>query len=57
MIVPIPGTMKLARPDENVGAVAIKLTCDGLGDIDKAASKIALKGERLPEAALKMTGL
>ena len=49
--------MKLARPDENVGAVAIKLTCNGPGDIDKAASKIALKGERLPEAALKMTGL
>jgi len=56
-IVPIPGTTKLARLEENLGAVAIELTSDDLQEIDTAASKITVKGERLPEAALKMTGL
>lgn len=56
-IVPIPGTTKLARLEENLGAVAIELTSDDLREIDTAASKITVKGERLPEAALKMTGL
>ena len=56
-IVPIPGTSKLARLEENLGAVALELTPDDLHTIDTAASKITLKGDRLPEAMLKMTGL
>jgi len=56
-VVPIPGTTKLARLDENLGAAAVELTSDDLQEIDTAASKITLKGDRLPEAALKMTGL
>ncbi len=56
-IVPIPGTTKLARLDENLGAVAVELAADDLREIDDAASKIKLQGDRLPEAALKMTGL
>ncbi len=56
-IVPIPGTTKLARLDENLGAAAVELTSDDLQAIDTAASKITLQGDRLPEAALKMTGL
>jgi aryl-alcohol dehydrogenase-like predicted oxidoreductase len=56
-IVPIPGTTKLARLEENLGAIVVELTSDDLQAIDTAASKITLKGERLPEAALKMTGL
>jgi aryl-alcohol dehydrogenase-like predicted oxidoreductase len=56
-IVPIPGTTKLARLEENLGAVAVELASGDLDAIDSAASKIALKGDRLPEAALKMTGL
>jgi diketogulonate reductase-like aldo/keto reductase len=56
-IVPIPGTTKLARLEENLGAVVVELTSDDLREINVAASKIAVKGERLPEAALKMTGL
>jgi len=55
-IVPIPGTTKLHRLDENIWAVAVRLTPDDLGEIDSAASKIELQGARLPEAALKMTG-
>ena len=56
-IVPIPGTTKLARLEENLGAVAVELSSGDLQAIDTAASKIKLKGDRLPEAALKMTGL
>ncbi len=56
-IVPIPGTTKLARLEENLGAAAVELTAADLEAIDSAAAKIELKGERLPEAALKMTGL
>ena len=55
-IVPIPGTTKIHRLEENLGAVDVKLTSDDLREIDAAASKIALQGARLPEAALKMTG-
>jgi aryl-alcohol dehydrogenase-like predicted oxidoreductase len=54
-IVPIPGTTELHRLEENIGAVAVELTSDDLGEIDSAASKIKLQGARLPEAALKMT--
>ncbi len=55
-IVPIPGTTKLARLEENMGAVAVELTAGDLRDIDDAASKIALQGERYPEALEQMTG-
>ncbi len=56
-IVPIPGTTKLDRLEENLGAVRIELTSEDLQRIEAAASKLKLKGERLPEASLKMTGL
>ncbi len=56
-IVPIPGTTKLNRLEENIGAVAVKLTADDLLDIDDAASKIKVEGERYPERLEKMTGL
>jgi aryl-alcohol dehydrogenase-like predicted oxidoreductase len=55
-IVPIPGTTKLHRLEENIGAVAIELTSDDLREIDSATSQISLEGARLPESALKMTG-
>ncbi len=55
-IVPIPGTTKLHRLAENLGSVDVELTTDDLREIDAAASKIDVMGERLPEAALKMTG-
>jgi aryl-alcohol dehydrogenase-like predicted oxidoreductase len=56
-IVPIPGTTKLNRLDENIGAVSVELTDDDLRDIDTAASKIAVQGARYPEKLEKMTGL
>jgi aryl-alcohol dehydrogenase-like predicted oxidoreductase len=56
-IAPIPGTTKLHRLEENLGAVDITLTDDDLKVIDEAASKLTLQGERLPESALKMTGV
>ena len=56
-IVPIPGTTKLHRLEENLGAMTVELTADDLREIESAASKITLQGSRLPEAALKMTGL
>ncbi|WP_193196170.1 aldo/keto reductase [Nostoc sp. MG11] len=55
-IVPIPGTTKLHRLDENIGAVSIELTPDDLRDIDDAASKIAVQGARYPEKLEQMTG-
>jgi aryl-alcohol dehydrogenase-like predicted oxidoreductase len=55
-IVPIPGTRKLARLEENIGAIAVELTPDDLHEIESAASKITVQGARLPEAVLKMTG-
>jgi aryl-alcohol dehydrogenase-like predicted oxidoreductase len=55
-IVPIPGTTKLHRLEENIGAVAVRLTSDDLREIDRSASKIKLQGARLPEGALRMTG-
>ena len=54
-IVPIPGTTKLRRLEENLGSVDVELTVADLSEINGAASKIEIKGERLPEAALKMT--
>jgi aryl-alcohol dehydrogenase-like predicted oxidoreductase len=55
-IVPIPGTTKLHRLDENLGAVDLDLSAGDLEEIEAGASKIEVQGERLPEAALKMTG-
>jgi len=55
-IVPIPGTTKLHRLEENLGAVDLDLTAADLTEINAAASRIEIQGERLPEAALKMTG-
>jgi aryl-alcohol dehydrogenase-like predicted oxidoreductase len=55
-IVPIPGTTKLHRLEENLGAVNVALTESDLKQIDEASSKLKLEGARLPEAALKMTG-
>ena len=54
-IVPIPGTKQLARLEENLGAVDVELTRADLRDIEQAASRIPIKGERLPEAVLKLT--
>ena len=54
-IVPIPGTRKLERLDENIGAASVKLTDDDLREIDEAASKITVQGTRLPEEVLKLT--
>ncbi len=56
-IVPIPGTTKLSRMEENIGAAEIELTSGDLGDIDTAAAKITVQGERYPEQLEKMTNL
>lgn len=55
-IVPIPGTTKLHRLEENIGAASIELTSDDLHEIESVASKIEVQGARLPEAVLKLTG-
>jgi aryl-alcohol dehydrogenase-like predicted oxidoreductase len=55
-IVPIPGTTKLHRLDENIGAVFVELTSDNLRDIDAAASSITVQGARYPEKLERMTG-
>jgi aryl-alcohol dehydrogenase-like predicted oxidoreductase len=55
-IVPIPGTTKLNRLDENIGALAVELTPDDLRDIENAASKITVQGARYPEKLEQMTG-
>jgi aryl-alcohol dehydrogenase-like predicted oxidoreductase len=56
-IIPIPGTTKLSRLEENIGAVAVELTSGDLHDIDSTASKITIQGDRYPEALEKRTGL
>jgi aryl-alcohol dehydrogenase-like predicted oxidoreductase len=56
-IVPIPGTTKLHRLEENIGAAAIELTPDDLHEIDSAASKIPVQGNRYPDEMEQMTGL
>jgi aryl-alcohol dehydrogenase-like predicted oxidoreductase len=56
-IVPIPGTTKLTRFEENIGAVNVELTPDDLGEIENAASKITVQGARYPEELDRMTGL
>ena len=55
-IVPIPGTTKLPRLDENLGAVSLELTPEDLRDIDRAAAQITVQGERYPEHLARMTG-
>jgi aryl-alcohol dehydrogenase-like predicted oxidoreductase len=56
-IVPIPGTTKLHRLEENIGAAAVELSSDDLRDIAAAASKITVHGDRYPEQLERMTGL
>src|SRR6202040_1758568 len=55
-IVPIPGTTKLPRLEENIGAAAVELTSDDLREIDSAAAKITVQGARYPEKLEQMTG-
>jgi len=55
-IVPIPGTTKLHRLEENIGAVSVGPAPDDLRDIDVAASKITVQGARYPEKLEQMTG-
>ena len=55
-IVPIPGTTKIARLEENIGATTIELTPDDLLDIERAASKITVQGARYPEQIEQLTG-
>ncbi len=55
-IVPIPGTRKLERLEENIGAAAVKLSPEDLRDIESAASKITVQGARYPEQLEQMTG-
>ena len=56
-IVPIPGTRKLDRLEENIGAASIQLTPQDLREIGAAASKITVQGNRYPEKLERMTGL
>ncbi|MGB8028354.1 MAG: aldo/keto reductase [Terracidiphilus sp.] len=55
-IVPIPGTTKLARLEENIGAVAVELTAEDLSEIDRASSSIRFEGARYPEKLEQLTG-
>jgi aryl-alcohol dehydrogenase-like predicted oxidoreductase len=55
-IVPIPGTTKLHRLEENIGAVSLELSVDDLREIDKASSEIPIEGARYPEQLEQMTG-
>ena len=55
-IVPIPGTTKLHRLEENLGAAAIELTADDLREIDGAAAQITVHGARYPEHLQRMVG-
>jgi aryl-alcohol dehydrogenase-like predicted oxidoreductase len=55
-IVPIPGTTKLNRLDENLGAANVELTRDDLLEIERAALQITVQGDRLPEEILKLSG-
>ncbi len=56
-IVPIPGTTKLNRLEENIGAVAVDLTADDLREIERTASQITVQGARYPEELERRTGL
>ena len=54
-IVPIPGTTKIHRLEENIGSASVELTSDDLDEINVAASKIPIQGERLPESILRIS--
>lgn len=54
-IIPIPGTTKIHRLEENIGSASLELTSDDLDEINAAASKIPIQGERLPESVLRMS--
>jgi len=54
-IVPIPGTRRLERLDENIGAAEVQLTPDDLRDIEHATSQVAIQGARYPEHLERMT--
>jgi aryl-alcohol dehydrogenase-like predicted oxidoreductase len=56
-IVPIPGTTKVQRLDENIGAMAVELTPDDLREIESAASKITVQGARYPEHIERMSNI
>jgi aryl-alcohol dehydrogenase-like predicted oxidoreductase len=56
-IVPIPGTRRLDRLEENIGAVDVELTADDLAEIDAATAQIAIQGGRYPELLERMTNL
>jgi aryl-alcohol dehydrogenase-like predicted oxidoreductase len=56
-IVPIPGTTRLARLEENIGAASMGLSADDLKEIEDAAAKITVQGDRYPEELMKMSGL
>jgi aryl-alcohol dehydrogenase-like predicted oxidoreductase len=56
-IVPIPGTTKLNRLEENIGAAAVELTPNDLREIDSAASKITMQGARYPEHIERMSNI
>ncbi len=55
-IVPIPGSRKIERLDENLGALAVELTPDDLHEIESAISRITVQGERYPKELSKQTG-
>ncbi|MGN6293280.1 MAG: aldo/keto reductase [Chitinophagaceae bacterium] len=55
-IVPIPGTTKLSRLEENIGAVSIELTPENLQEINNAASSVTIQGNRYPEQLSKLVG-
>jgi aryl-alcohol dehydrogenase-like predicted oxidoreductase len=55
-IVPIPGTTKLHRLEENIGAAAVEITRDDLREIDSASSKIKVEGARYPERLEQLNG-
>ncbi len=55
-IAPVPGTTKLHRPEENLGAVNVELTAEDLREIEEAASEIDVQGARYPEKLEAMTG-
>src|SRR5207248_2322720 len=55
-IVPIPGTTKRHRLEENLGAAGVELTSDDLREIDRAASQITVQGARYPERLEQLTG-
>jgi aryl-alcohol dehydrogenase-like predicted oxidoreductase len=54
-IVPIPGTTKVHRLEENIGSASVELTAEDLEEINKAASRIPIQGARLPESILRMS--